>query len=61
MSETLDEMLGKKLVRDNMEILMYDFGLTYNQAKMWLEQEPNYFTIRRIFTDKKNRRGLYRT
>lgn len=36
------------------------FGLTLDEARAWLEQEPNFFTSRRIFTDKNNRRRLYR-
>ncbi len=37
------------------------FGLTITQAKTWLEREPNYNDNRRIFTEKTDRRRLYRT
>jgi hypothetical protein len=37
------------------------FGLTTEEARAWLEQEPNFFTSRRIFTDKPDRRRLDRT
>lgn len=40
--------------------LMNYFGLTVKEAKAWLEQEPNFFTSRRIFTDKPDRRRRYR-
>ena len=47
--------------------LVRDFGLTVNEAKSWLENEPNFNpnildqSIRRFFTDPSNRRRLYRT
>ncbi len=47
-------MLNKKQFKENTAILMSEFGLTYSQAKSWLNQEPNYFTTRRIFTEKKS-------
>jgi hypothetical protein len=32
------------------EQLIRDFGLTANEAKTWLENEPDFHSIRRIFT-----------
>ena len=48
----------EQVTKNNISILMSEFSLTYNQAKTWLEQEPNYFTIRRIFTERKSDNNL---
>jgi hypothetical protein len=37
---------------------LISFGLTQKEAEAWLKKEPNY--NRRIFTDKSDRRRLYR-
>ena len=40
--------------KNNISVLMDEFGLTYDQAKVWLEQEPNYIPIRRKVTPWKS-------
>jgi len=52
----LDEMCVHKLIKqeDNITILINKFDLTYEQAKAWLEQEPNFLPIRRKETVPKS-------
>ena len=58
LTKAFDKLLGKiprleSIKKDNMTVLM-DYGLTYNEAKAWLEQEPNYVPIRRKETPFKS-------
>ena len=45
---------------DNMKFLI-EYGLTYDEAKAWLEQEPNYVPIRRKKNSSRIRRRRNRT
>jgi len=61
----LEEMLGESPSRSVYEETTPEqlgklFGLTIDQAKAWLENEPN-FTSDRFLHEHRNRRGLYRT
>jgi len=50
----------EQFTENNIDLLMNKFGLTYQQAKAWLENEPNYFTTRRIFTEPQNKMVISR-
>jgi len=58
----LDLLLGKTpslkgIKNDNMNILL-KYGLSYDDAKAWLEHEPNYIPIRQIFTEDESDKDL---
>jgi hypothetical protein len=59
--EEFEKLLNPEKVQANETTIpeqLKKFGLTLDEAKAWLEQEPNFFTNRRIFTDKRTDEDL---
>jgi hypothetical protein len=65
-SEELDELLGLPSKREIRPDQLIEFGLTYDEAHMWLDYETNFSSkdeqfTRRFLTHPYNRRRLDRT
>lgn len=50
-----------KFIEKTTPCQLIKYGLTLGEAEAWFNNEPNFQSIRRIFTTSSNRRRLYRT